>query len=66
MRDLTGTVDDRIPLLGDLPLVGRMFRSKLVDKRKANLLIFTTVRLVNPDGSPLREREVRGKPPFRL
>jgi len=66
MRDITGTVDDRIPLLGDLPLVGRAFRSKIVDKRKANLLIFTTVRLVNPDGSPLREREVRGKPPFRL
>ena len=66
MRDITATVDDRIPILGDLPLVGRMFRSKYVDKSKANLLIFTTVRLVNPDGSPLREREVRGKPPFRM
>jgi len=66
MRDTTSTVDDNIPILGDLPLVGRMFRSKYVDKAKANLIIFTTIRLVNPDGSPLREREVRGKPPFRM
>ena len=66
MRDATSTVDDRIPILGDLPLVGRAFRTRYVDKAKANLLIFTTVRLVNPDGSPLREREVRGKPPFRM
>ena len=66
MRDLSTSTDDRIPILGDLPLIGRMFRTKYVDKQKANLLIFTTVRLVNPDGSPLREREVRGKPPFRM
>jgi type II secretory pathway component GspD/PulD (secretin) len=66
MRDATETIDDRVPILGDLPLVGRMFRSKYVNKAKANLIIFTTVRLVNPDGSPLREREVRGKPPFRM
>ncbi|MBN1865467.1 MAG: hypothetical protein JW808_11250 [Victivallales bacterium] len=66
MRDTTNTVDDRIPILGDLPLIGRAFRSKYIDKAKANLIIFTTVRLVNPDGSPLREREVRGKPPFRM
>lgn len=66
MRDTTATTDDRVPILGEIPLIGRMFRSKYVDKTKANLLIFTTVRLVNPDGSPLREREVRGKPPFRM
>lgn len=66
MRDATATTDDRIPILGDIPLIGRAFRTRYVDKRKANLLIFTTVRLVNPDGSPLREREVRGKPPFRM
>jgi general secretion pathway protein D len=65
IRDTTTEIDDRIPALGDIPLLGRLFRSKVHDAAKANLLIFTTVRLVNPDGSPLREREVRGKPPFR-
>lgn len=65
IRDTTSEIDDRVPGLGDIPLLGRLFRSKVHDAAKANLLIFTTVRLVNPDGSPLREREVRGKPPFR-
>ena len=32
---------------------------------KKNLLIFMTCRLINPDGSPVREREMRGLPPFR-
>jgi len=66
MRDNTSYIDDRIPILGDLPLVGRFFRSKGVNAQKNNLLIFTTPRLVNPNGAPLRQREVRGKPPFRM
>ena len=66
MRDTTGYIDDRVPILGDIPLVGRFFRSKSVNSAKANLLIFTTPRLVNPNGAPLRQREVRGKPPFRM
>ncbi len=66
MRDTTSYIDDRVPILGDIPMVGRFFRSKSVNSAKANLLIFTTPRLVNPNGAPLRQREVRGKPPFRM
>ncbi|HOK03692.1 MAG TPA: tetratricopeptide repeat protein [Victivallales bacterium] len=65
IKDESGVTDDRIPMLGDIPLLGRLFRSKTENRDKRNLLIFVTVRLVNPDGSPLREREVRGLPPFR-
>jgi general secretion pathway protein D len=63
--DTSTTTDDRIPVIGDLPLIGRAFRSKTEVKDKRNLLIFVSARLVNPDGSPIREREVRGLPPFR-
>ena len=66
MNDTSNVVDDRVPVLGDLPLVGRLFRSKINDNNKANLLIFVTARLVNPDGSPLRSREQDGLPPFRM
>ncbi len=65
ISDTSGDTDDRIPMLGDIPLLGRLFRTKTETRDKRNLLIFITVRLVNPDGSPLREREVRGLPPFR-
>lgn len=44
-------VDDKVPGLGDMPLVGRLFRSEASQKVKFNLVIFCTVRIVEPDGS---------------
>ena len=66
MSDSIISHDDRWPILGDLPLVGRFFRSTSTTSEKKNLLIFTTPRLVNPNGSPLRQSEIRGMPPFRM
>jgi general secretion pathway protein D len=43
-------VDDKIPFLGDIPLLGRLFRSKYEHSDKRNLLIFVTARLVDPSG----------------
>jgi len=45
------TVDDKVPGLGDMPLVGRLFRSEASQKIKFNLVIFCTVRIIEPDGS---------------
>ena len=33
-------VKDKIPVLGDLPLVGRLFRSESSSTKKKNLMIF--------------------------
>ena len=44
-------VDDSVPILGDLPMVGRLFRSEVSQKVKNNLVVFTTVRIIKPDGS---------------
>jgi general secretion pathway protein D len=44
-------VDDKIPILGDMPIAGRFFRSEVSQKIKNNLVIFTTVRIINPDGT---------------
>jgi general secretion pathway protein D len=41
---------DKIPFLGDLPYVGRLFQSKGERTEKRNLLIFVTARLVDPAG----------------
>lgn len=65
VHDNSNSVDDQYPLLGDIPLIGRLFQSKAKVSEKKNLLIFMTCRLINPDGSPVREREMRGLPPFR-
>ncbi len=53
MTENRDSVDDKIPVLGDIPLVGRLFRSKYDRSDKRNLLIFVTAKLVDPAGKPL-------------
>ena len=43
-------MDDKIPFLGDLPFIGRLFRSHSEQTSKRNLLIFVTTRLVDTRG----------------
>lgn len=50
VREETKKVTDKVPLLGDLPAVGRLFRSSGEGATKRNLLIFVTARLVSPGG----------------
>jgi len=46
-------VRDKVPVLGDLPLLGRFFRSESDAKQKKNLLIFVTPRIIDPAGNPV-------------
>ena len=43
-------MDDKIPFLGDIPFIGRLFRSHSEWTNKRNLLIFVTTRLVDVRG----------------
>ena len=66
LRDRITAVDDRVPLLGDIPLIGRLTRTKNQQSQKINLMIFVTARLVNPDGLPVRVwDDTKGLPDFR-
>jgi len=51
------TMEDKVPLLGDIPYLGRLFRSKSEYSNKRNLLIFITARLVDPAGKLIRQSE---------
>ena len=42
---------DKIPMLGDLPLVGRLFQSQTKTTKKNNLMIFVTATIVDPAGN---------------
>ena len=44
------SMEDKIPFLGDIPFLGRIFRSRSEWSNKRNLLLFVTARLVGPDG----------------
>ncbi len=50
-QDVTNTLHDKIPILGDIPFIGRFFQSRYTVSKKNNLLIFMTCKLINPDGS---------------
>ncbi len=43
-------MDDKVPFLGDIPFIGRFFRSHSEQTSKRNLLIFVTTRLVDVQG----------------
>ena len=50
-------VEDKIPLLGDIPLIGRLFRSSVDQHLKRNLVIFVSARLINPAGEAVHGEE---------
>jgi general secretion pathway protein D len=50
-------MDDKIPYLGDIPFLGRFFRSHSEQTTKRNLLIFVTTRIVDGRG---REKQSTG------
>jgi general secretion pathway protein D len=57
MREDVQKTEDRTPFLGDIPLVGRLFRSNSEQHIKRNLVIFVTARLVNPGGQPVNSTD---------
>jgi general secretion pathway protein D len=57
MREDVQKVEDKVPFFGDLPLVGRLFRSSVDQHSKRNLVIFVSARLMRPDGDPVRFEE---------
>lgn len=66
LTDNYAVSEDKVPYLGDLPFVGKMFRSKRQEEGSANAkvetLFFVTVTMVDTEGQPTGERaEARNK-----
>ncbi len=57
MREDVQKTEDKIPLIGDIPLFGRLFRSQSEQHLKTNLIIFVSARLINPAGEPVHNEE---------
>lgn len=55
-REEVRSVNDSVPILGDIPFLGRLFRSKGESRQKKNLLIFVTANRISPGGSVGREQ----------
>lgn len=65
LQETVTSVDDRVPILSDIPLIGFLFKNEGANHAKRNLLIFVSARLVNNAGLPIRENNIRGLPDFK-
>lgn len=54
MREDVQNVEDKVPVLGDIPLIGRLFQTKAEKRTKKNLIIFVKAQIIDPTGRPLR------------
>ncbi len=53
-REEVRSVEDKVPVLGNLPLIGAAFRSSGKSVAKRSLMVFVTANLVSPGGATLR------------
>jgi len=57
MREDVQKTEDRTPIIGDIPIVGRLFRTNVDQHIKRNLIIFVTAHLVTPGGQRVNETD---------
>ena len=66
VRDVTQNQETKVPVLGDIPLIGILFKQKAVTKQKRNLLLILTPYVIR-DPADLRlifERKMRDRQEF--
>jgi general secretion pathway protein D len=62
---------DKVPIIGDIPLLGRLFQSESKETIKKNLMIFVTATIVDPAGNrvhsdddlPFAQNAIPSQPP---
>ena len=55
MREDVQNVEDKVPILGDIPLIGRLFQTKAENRIKSNLIIFVTAQIIDATGRILKD-----------
>ena len=49
--------DDKVPVLGDIPLIGNLFSSQTKTESKRNLMIFVTASIIDPAGNRVHSED---------
>jgi general secretion pathway protein D len=50
MSEKITDIQDKVPVIGDIPLVGRLWQSKVKQTTKKCVLMFVTVKVIDPGG----------------
>ena len=57
LLDETTKTKDKVPFLGDMPFLGRLFRSESTQSKKTSLVIFVTPTIIDPAGNRVHSEE---------
>ena len=55
--------DDKVPILGDIPIAGRLFKSHSHSVETKNIIFFVTVDVIDPSGRKLRRDQTAAVAP---
>ena len=66
MREDVQIVEDKVPILGDIPYLGRLFQSESENRIKSNLIIFVTAEIIDPTGRRVNDTESSPPPEEEL
>ncbi len=56
LTDRSQDVEDRVPVLGDIPIIGRMFQTKARQSISKAIIFLVNVEIIDPTGRPYRDR----------
>ncbi len=60
IQDRRVEVNDKVPVVGDIPLIGRFWKSKVALSDRKSFVVFVSVRVLDPSGQPVNP--VAGQP----
>ena len=66
MREDVQNVEDKVPILGDIPLIGRLFQTKAENRIKSNLIIFVTAQIIDATGRVMKDSTAPAGTPASL
>lgn len=55
LDERTTDVQDKVPVVGDIPLIGRLWQSKVKQVRKKAILFYVTVDVIDPAGQKVNQ-----------
>jgi len=57
IQDRVFETKDQVPVLGDVPIIGRLFQSQTKTDDKLNLMIFVTATMIDPAGNRVHSED---------
>src|SRR5207249_757296 len=57
MREDVQKTEDKVPILGDIPLLGRAFRTNVDQHTNTNMVMCDSTRIITRAGAPVNEEE---------